>query len=199
VEVPGATYFITYRLAGSLPPKVVERLRERYLARMRAAVVLADPHERQRVELAARNDLHDEMDHFLDEGHGAKYLADPRVAEMLVENLRTHERRKYQLRHWVVMPNHVHLLLTPLPLPSGKAYWTLASILHSLRSYTSLRANRLVNRRGAFWQREYYDRLIRDEEDFVAKAAYIENNPVKAGLCAKPSDWPWSSAHERLY
>ncbi len=86
------------------------------------------------------------------------------------------------------MPNHVHVLITPF---EG---FTLSVILHSWKSYTAKKANRLLHRRGQFWQEEYFDRYIRTEEHYRRAIEYIELNPVMAGLCKKKEDWPFSSA-----
>ena len=82
---------------------------------------------------------------------------------------------------YVVMPEHVHLLLSE---PRG----LLADAMHYLKLSF---AKRLVA--GAFWQKRYYDRNVRDEREFVEKLRYTHRNPVKAGLCELPEDWPWSS------
>jgi REP element-mobilizing transposase RayT len=86
------------------------------------------------------------------------------------------------------MPNHVHLLCTPA------AGHDLAGIMHSLKSFTSNEANQLLGRKGRFWQKEYFDRYIRNARHFAKVVAYIENNPVKARLCEKAEDWPFGSA-----
>jgi hypothetical protein len=94
------------------------------------------------------------------------------------------------LHAWVVMPNHVHVVVHPTP-PH-----TLSSILKSWKGYTALHANRLLNRRGtSFWQNESYDHCCRDDEDRARCCAYTRMNPLHARLCARPEDWPWSSAH----
>jgi REP element-mobilizing transposase RayT len=67
-----------------------------------------------------------------------------------------------------------------------------------LKSYTSQQANRILGRQGPFWHPDYSDRYIRNQEHYQDEVAYIENNPMKAGLCARPEDWPWSSARRRL-
>jgi REP element-mobilizing transposase RayT len=95
---------------------------------------------------------------------------------------------RYRLFAWVVMPNHVHALLQLVP---GRP---LDRIVHSWKSYTAKQANRLLGRTGPFWAREYFDRVMRDDGHLVKTAAYIETNPVKAGLCASISDWQFSSA-----
>lgn len=86
------------------------------------------------------------------------------------------------------MPNHVHVLLTP----TGSH--TLSSIVGSWKSFTAKQANGLLGRAGPFWEPDYFDRYIRNEEHFARTVVYIENNPVAAKLCTTASDWPWGSA-----
>jgi REP element-mobilizing transposase RayT len=110
----------------------------------------------------------------------------------MVQNaLLFHDRTKYKLVAWVVMPNHAHMLCTP------RLGHDLAGIMHSVKSFTSNEANKVLSRRGRFWQKEYFDRYIRNAKQFVNTVAYIENNPVKANLCDRPQDWPFSSARFR--
>src|SRR5712691_7664651 len=99
-----------------------------------------------------------------------------------------HDGKRYQLSAWVVMPNHVHFLATPC------VGVELSAILHSLKSYTSHEANKILGRTGQFWQVEAFERFILDDDHYTKTIAYIENNPVKAHLCEKPSDWQFSSA-----
>ena len=192
-EVGGATYFVTYRLAGSLPVEVVADLRDRFAGHLNLARQIVDPLRRKAEELAAEEELYDLMDRYLGEGHGPTYLADPRVASLVAENLLFHAGQRYDLHQWVIMPNHVHLVLTPSARSDGQT-WSLRQIVHGLKSYTAHSAKHIVSCRS-FWQHEYFDRLIRDEADFMARAHYVENNPVVAELCRRPSDWRWSSAY----
>jgi len=69
--------------------------------------------------------------------------------------------------------------------------------MHSIKSFTSSEANKMLNRKGRFWQKEYFDRYIRNARHYAKAVAYIENNPVKANLCKRVSDWPFSSAYFR--
>ena len=85
------------------------------------------------------------------------------------------------------MPNHVHLLCTPLQGHS------LADIMHSIKSFTSNEANKILDRSGKFWQKEYFDRYIRNARQFSRAVTYIENNPVKGNLCETAEDLPFSS------
>jgi putative DNA methylase len=128
------------------------------------------------------------IEEYLDKGRGSAWLSRPDIAKVTSNALLHFNGTRYLLHAWVVMPNHVHVLMT---LRSGES---LAQILHSWKSFTANKANRLIGRTGSFWQREFFDRLVRNEEHFRAAIDYIEHNPVKAGLCVEPADWRFSSA-----
>ena len=101
---------------------------------------------------------------------------------------------RYRLLAWVVMPNHVHVLFQPV---NG---WTLARIVASWKTYTGRQLALLYRHMPAssharcVWQREYWDRFMRDELHFQVTKSYIHDNPVKAGLVARAEEWEWSSA-----
>jgi len=120
---------------------------------------------------------------------GPLFLRRPEIAEMMVAALEhgEHELHRYQLHAYVVMPNHVHLLATPHVLSSK---W-----LGPLKGFTAHQANLLLGTHGPFWQEESFDRLVRSGEQFDRIRAYIEQNPVKAGLAPTAEEFPWSSAH----
>jgi len=100
----------------------------------------------------------------------------------------------YWLLSWihvcVVMTGHAHILLTPLEMPN-LGYHSITTILHSIKSYSSLEANRLMNRQGVFWQREYFDRIIRSESDLFEKWNYFRTNPVRNGLVEVVEEYPF--------
>ena len=85
------------------------------------------------------------------------------------------------------MPNHVHFVI------ETRERWPLAGIMQSLKSFSAKEANQILGRTGTFWQREYYDRFIRDSLHLENVVRYIEENPVKAGLVDRAEDWSWSS------
>jgi len=132
------------------------------------------------------------MDRYLDTARdGPMYLRNEQIALAVVASLRRGvELGHYQLRAWVLMANHVHVLLLPLVAPSR--------LLQSLKGATARAANQVLGRSGeTFWQAESYDHWVRDEREMERIAAYIEGNPVKAGLATRPEDWTWSSAADR--
>ena len=104
------------------------------------------------------------------------------------------------LRHWdglkwsvyaiVVLPDHVHILAQPLP-KGEKGAFDLAEIIHSVKSFSSQKINRLSEHSGSLWQDERYDHIVRDEAEFLEKWQYIRNNPLKEGLATEPEAYPW--------
>ncbi len=106
---------------------------------------------------------------------------------MVVEAIRFRDPRHYQLHAFVVMPNHVHLLVTPVVV--------VCKVMQSLKRFTAREGNRMLGLTGKpFWQDESYDRLVRNEKEFERIASYIEMNPVTAGLAATPEEFRWSSS-----
>jgi len=112
----------------------------------------------------------------------------PEIRRLVLEACRHFEGVRYRLWSAVVMPDHVHLLLTPRRDKKGQWY-ALSRILHSLKSFSAKQINELLKRRGAVWQDESYDRIMRDEAECLEKWEYIRNNPVKRGLCSRPEEW----------
>lgn len=166
---------ITFRLAGSLPKEVLIRL------------------EKALNNLAVKNveiEKQKYIESWLDKGVGSRWLKDPRIALMVENALLYFDNERYCLHAWVIMPNHIHVLFTP----KG---WTLTNIIQSWKSYTAKQANLILSKTGKFWQEDYFDRYIRDERHYWAVLNYIENNPVKAGLCQRKEDWPYGSAIRR--
>jgi REP element-mobilizing transposase RayT len=136
-------------------------------------------------------ELRRRIEEYLDAGHGNRWLNRADIARLVERALFHFDGRRYLLLAWCIMPNHVHTMI------ETREGFTLAGILHSWKSFTANRANQLLKRRGEFWQREYLDRYIRNAEHYQQAVAYIEENPVKAGLARVKTDWPWSSARFR--
>ena len=153
LKAEGGIYFVTFRLADSLPQSALDEL------------------ERSKPETRSK-----QIETYLDAGHGECYLRNPEIAQMVIQALKQFEGERYVLHDWVVMPNHVHLVIEP------RGAHALSDILHSLKSYTTSEANRCLDRHGAFWQHESYDRLIRGQEEFDRCVQYVRDNPVRANL-----------------
>src|ERR1035438_9028558 len=128
------------------------------------------------------------MDRYLDEArYGPNWLKRDELARIVVDALRyaSDTLRYFDLSAYVVMPNHVHVLLLPL-VDAGK-------LLHSVKGFSAREANKLLARSGEpFWQRESYDHWVRNETEFERIRRYIEDNPVRAGLAATLGEDPRS-------
>jgi putative transposase len=120
---------------------------------------------------------------------GPLWLKDPRVADLVAHAILAgeQERQFYELCAWVIMPNHVHLLILPKV--------SMPVLMRWLKGSTARHANRILNRTGQrFWQDESFDHYLRHSSQIGRTIAYIEQNPVSAGLVCSAERWPWSSA-----
>lgn len=206
--MPGATHFVTFRLAGTLPQQVLDDLqaRKERLLRVKAPGQSAASHR----ELVHKQ-LFAAYDEYLDHHRDIHWLDDPRVAAIVRRSLYFLDGKKYGLCSYCILPNHVHVLLRPFDLEPaselererlelGETADTaspLAVIMHSLKSYTAHEANKVLHRAGPFWQHESYDHWVRDDEEMERIVAYINANAVKAGLAGRPWEFSWCSAHDR--
>ncbi len=178
-EKDDAVYFVTFRLADSLPQAVLAEFRNE-AEQLRAK--LYDAGELTAAEKERLAKLTDDLTQaYLDRGVGECHLRDPRVAAMVREALLHFDGDRYRLHAWCIMPNHVHLMFDL----TGE--YKLEGVMHSIKSFTAHNANKLLGRSGHFWQREYSDRIVRDAKEYENKLGYIGENPSRAGL----EGWPW--------
>ena len=166
-DTPGLLQAVTFRLADSLPVEVLLNLQQE---------VTNDTEKRKTIEA------------LLDAGYGACWLKQPEIAG-IVENALLHgDGQNYRLLAWCVMPNHVHGLIE-----TGEGS-PLSGVLHSWKSFTAKAINLHLNRSGTVWMLDYFDRYIRDDHHLAATIAYIQANPVKAGLVKNEGERFYSSA-----
>lgn len=188
----GATIFVTFRLYGSLPLEVLARLEaqsERFKASLDQVI---DPDERTRLWRLRRKQLFGLWDDALDlADSGPFWLQQEAIARQVIESLNYYQAIRYELIAFCIMPNHVHILFTPLQNESGN-YYALADIMHSIKLFSARQANAILKRKGQFWQHESYDHAVRDADEKERILHYILNNPVKAKLVEQWTDWPWS-------
>ena len=199
LELADSIYFVTFRLAGTLPKKVVEELQEERRTTLEIVKTqnrkLTDQEEARLKYLESTN-----IQRYLDKGIGNCWLKEPSVAEMVKESIHYFDGSRYVSHALCIMPNHLHWLLTPMceSNSSSRVDSPLISIMHSIKSYTSHQANKLLKRHGRFWSKEYYDHLVRSSEEFGRLLIYILENPVKAGLCRRWDEWPWTTCSDKI-
>lgn len=194
-DEPGLTQFVTSHLADTFPASL--RSEWEHFAKVED--------DRERREM---------IEEYLDRGRGECHLGRPEVAKLVEDNFwqfgeccgsqtrapkpegcgsqsRAPEQvARYELRAWVIMPNHVHVLFKVGTV-------SMAEIVGAWKKHTGRLANKHLGKRGAFWAEDYFDTYMRDVEHEARTVRYIENNPTKAKLVLDPKDWPWSSARFR--
>jgi REP element-mobilizing transposase RayT len=181
----GGTFFITFRLAGSLPKSVLERWDQEKRQAARSVVS-------RKVEEEMHRRHFREMESLLHKAeHGPLWLGQERIADIVAEGLRYRDGKVYRLDAYCIMPNHVHIVFAPMPESEQEDY-SLAKILQSLKGRTARKSNQSLDREGAFWEHESYDHCVRDEEEWGRTVAYVLNNPVKAGLVRDWKEWKWN-------
>jgi putative transposase len=191
-DEPGLTQFVTFHLADSFPMSLRSEWEH-------FAEIEDDREQREVVEA------------YLDRGRGECHLRRPEIAKLVEENFRQFGEccgsqsrapkqgvsgsqirapARYELRAWVIMPNHVHVLFKVGAV-------SMAEIVGAWKKHTGRLANKHLGNRGAFWAEDYFDTYMRDGEHEARTVRYVENNPTKAKLVLDPKEWPWSSARFR--
>jgi REP element-mobilizing transposase RayT len=190
VKREGASYFVTFRLADALPREVLLRFEGQRAERLRLLCAAKEKGwTTQDSEGEINRDFQRLIERYLDKGCGACHLRRPDLAELVARAILHFEGERLLLSEWVIMPNHGHVVLWPMP------NHLLSDILKSWKQYTSRRAKRILGMDEApFWQPESFDHWIRDDDEKGRICRYVRNNPVTARLCARPEDWRWSSA-----
>jgi REP-associated tyrosine transposase len=183
IQCAGATYFITFRLANSLPIEALNKLAE-------------EKQKINRLPESQKESAHQawfaKYDDYLDKAlHGNPYLKNEQIANMVAESIQFRDGKTYDLTSYCIMPNHAHLVCRPLEKLSG-IYFGLTEILHSLKRHTARESNKILQRRGPFWQDESYDHFIRNDVEMERIIKYVLYNPVKANLVKEQTDWKWS-------
>jgi putative transposase len=168
----GAVYFVTFRLADAVPI----RLRNEWENERGAWLRLHPKPWSNETEMEYHRRFSGAIEQWLDAGHGSCLLRRPECAEIVADTLRHFEGERVVMTSYVVMPNHVHALFVQNP------EWPLEKLIHSWKRFTTRQVNKLLDRSRSFWQRDYFDRLVRDEKHFANCIRYIRRNPEKARL-----------------
>jgi REP element-mobilizing transposase RayT len=170
-DEPGLTQFVTFHLADSFPGAL--RSEWEHL-----------------LELEDRLEQRKQIEAYLDRGRGACHLRRFGIAKIVEDSFRLFHSIRYELRAWVIMPNHIHVLFKVGTVP-------MSDIVREWKKHTGRLANAMLKRHGAFWAEDYFDIFMRDSEHERKTVHYIESNPAKARLVLDPRTWPRSSARFR--
>ncbi len=215
IHSPDAILFVTFRLAGSVPQRVLREWKaEKVWLEKEIEKVEKEASQSARAEVINHKErLLDFHRHwfrkFEDILHqaatGPTWLKDEQVAKIVVDSLRHRHGKVYRLDAYCIMSNHVHVVFKPFlneislheKLGAARLLYEsdeppLEAIMHSLKSYTAQEANKLLKRKGAFWEAESYDHEVRNETEYHRIVEYVLNNPVKAGLVEDRREWRWS-------
>jgi REP element-mobilizing transposase RayT len=168
----GAVYFVTFRLADAVPVRLRNQWENERETWMRAH---PEPWSDD-VEREYHQRFSGAIERWLDAGHGACLLRRAQCARIVANTLRHFEGERAVMISFAVMPNHVHAVFVQNP------EFPLEKLLQSWKRFTTREINKLLTRTGNLWQRDYFDRLVRDENHFANCVRYIRRNPEKASL-----------------
>jgi REP element-mobilizing transposase RayT len=130
------------------------------------------------------------LEAWLDRGFGECWLRESEIASVVESKLLEKHNQQYALLAWIIMPNHIHVLVNVWQTPLG-------TLVKHWKGGAAAASNRLLGRRGQFWQEDYWDTLIKHEKHRAQAIRYVENNPTKAKLVSDPKEWTWSSARRK--
>ncbi len=198
-----AVYFITFRLAESLPKTVVEQLKKENEIIEKSIIKIKDKSERGNAIYKQRKRYFAKFDKLLDcSQSGALWLKNKDVATIVYDSIIFRDKKKYDLHCFCIMPNHVHLVfemgdehvsrIADSTARNGVSSYKVTKILQDLKKYTAAESNRIIIRRGQFWHRESYDHVVRNNREYLNIINYVVQNPVKAGLADNYKKWKWT-------
>ncbi len=180
-EVEAGRYFLTVRRADSLPLAAIGRLRE-------LSANLTGITASSRQFAAYQREIFRTLEKYLDAGTGTCPLRVSSAAMILLDEFAALSDWQCEIPHYSIMPNHWHALL----VPASSCSHSLSEIMKRLKGRTAKRLRAVFGGTGAVWQREWFDRWIRDEAEWQRLVGYIRNNPVKSGIVPRWSEHPWT-------
>ena len=186
----GATLFVTFRLAGSLPIVVIQQLQTELEAAWDMISQAIPVEEQSAAARRARKAYFGKFDAQLDgTAAGPDWLRQPAVAEVVKYEIELLAEPKVNILSYCIMPNHVHVVMQLPEVPE----FSFGNLMHRLKGRTAYKANQLLQRSGPFWQHESYDHLVRGTRELERINAYVVMNPVKAGLVENWEEWPFTA------
>ena len=211
IHPPNSILFITFRLAGSVPKAVLNQYKAERIWFEKEVQKTADE-ERQVHLLEFQRRWFRRFEEITDRAKdGPMWLAENEIRQIVIDKMIRDDGSAYRLDAFCIMSNHIHLVIKPnisernlvedrssrrLRFVSSEK--TLATIMQGVKGSTAYEANKKLGRQGPFWEKESYDRYVRDDAEFHRVVKYTLNNPVKAGLISDWREWPGNYLAPRL-
>jgi REP element-mobilizing transposase RayT len=190
-QVDDCILFVTWRMAFTLPSDLVQDLTNRKTEYEAKTANLSSEYEK-RLHYDFRKQQFDYFDDYIgNDNKLPQTLNNKEIAAIVIELIKSYDKVRYELISYCIMPNHVHLIIKPLAQEDG-VFWSLSDIMLSLKGNSANKINKLLNRKGKFWQTESYDHVIRNDKELINSIAYLLNNPIKANLCKTQTEWQYS-------
>lgn len=189
--------FVTYNLALKLPDDIKMLFHRKHI-KFDKELRNLDKEEQREQRIIFEKEMFDLMDDFLGKYRkGPLYLQNSEVAKIVWDSLLFYHNERYKLFCFCIMPNHVHVLLQTFNKKNNIPI-SLSYILQSHKGFTARESNKVLKRKGTFWQDESYDHYARNENEFYRIVWYIINNPVKAELVENWKDWEFTWIDEDI-
>ena len=196
IQPEDAVLFVTYRLFFELPVGYHKKIRTMKL-KFSKMIKLLDKRKKESEKYEFEKKLFDFKDNFIGKFKNSPFwLKNKNIAKIVKDSLFWGAEKRYDLFAFCIMPNHVHIVIRPLS--KNKEPFPLQQIMYDHKHFTAIEANKILKRKGHFWQDEHYDHYIRNEKEFFNILNYLYMNPVKANLVEEPEEWEHTYINEEL-
>lgn len=211
----GYIYFVTTRLAGTIPKNIYSQIKLEYEKELAKVVAYQDVKIKREKYSDLRKSAFIKYERILDScKYGYKWLKEEQVANVVKNALHFRDNKQYNLIAYTIMSNHIHIVFRPIientisfvqsknikeRSDSGESLYIVTKIMQDLKKFTAKESNKILNRSGKFWQHESYDHVVRDEKELYRVVKYVLNNPVKANLCKTTEDWKWNYYNPKYF
>ncbi|PIY07934.1 MAG: hypothetical protein COZ18_14895 [Flexibacter sp. CG_4_10_14_3_um_filter_32_15] len=186
----GATFFITFCLYGAVPSDAVNAIQGKYDIKIKEAREKQVSKNEKKISLYHLGKKYfAEYDNLLEQySKNDDFLKNPKVAQLVINKMKEYDGKRYDLLAYCIMSNHVHLLFCTADYENEKVSKTM-QLIKGTSAYDS---NQVLKRRGKFWQTESYDHYVRNDKELENIKHYILENPVKAGIVEKWTEYPFT-------
>ncbi len=196
--VEGYAYFITTRLAKSLPNEIIKMMKDEYKNKLTDISAIKNTETKREEYNKLKWTYFQKFDIALHKfNKSPHYLKNVEIAQIIKDALHYKDKKEWELITYTIMSNHIHMIILPNfeKIRKGSNYadkYPLGKILGSFKKYTASQANKKLKREGSFWQIENYDHIIRNSDELKKIVKYILNNPVKIGLVNNYENYKWN-------